>query len=123
MFSWVRNPKEADELLSNAMKLHVIGVIFHGTPDDVHLFSAAPHLAGNSNLNCETLYRALKAQYSEHGMLPRLHVQVRCLDGCCTHVTHHWLCAFCVSFSFCVCHRWTMPLTTKAGGVLASLRG
>eukprot|EP00965_Chrysotila_dentata_P094776 3134526-Pleurochrysis_carterae.AAC.1 len=52
------------------MKLHVVGVIFHGgskneegvNSDLISLFAALPHLAGNSDLNCECLYRALKLQ-------------------------------------------------------------
>lgn len=74
--SFVRNPKSADEELKEAVKLHVIGVIFHGMPDSVHLFYAGPHLAGNSNLNIEVLYRSIRQQYSEKGMLTIWHVQV-----------------------------------------------
>ena len=74
--SFVRNPKNADEELKEALKRHVIGVIFHGTPDSPHLFYAGPHLAGNSNLNIECLYRSIRHEYSEKGMLPIWHVQV-----------------------------------------------
>ena len=73
--SFVRPPKGAEDALRDALKLHVVGVIFHGNPDRVHLFAAAPHLSGNSNLNCECLLRAMKAEYAEQGMLPRLHIQ------------------------------------------------
>ena len=59
------------------MKLHVAGVIIHGIPSDrVHLFSVAPNLAGNANLNIECLYMAFKLEFEERGMLPELHVQV-----------------------------------------------
>eukprot|EP00965_Chrysotila_dentata_P112895 3730141-Pleurochrysis_carterae.AAC.1 len=50
--SFARTPKAASDELKEAMKLHVVGLIFHGKPDVTHLFPAAPHLAGNSNLNC-----------------------------------------------------------------------
>eukprot|EP00965_Chrysotila_dentata_P094778 3134559-Pleurochrysis_carterae.AAC.1 len=59
------------------MTLHVVGVIFHQHSEDVpHLFPAAPHVAGNSNLNCECLVRALRHQYGTSGILPTLHVQL-----------------------------------------------
>ena len=74
--SFLRPPKGADKLLKDAMKLHVIGMIFHACPDAVHLFAALPQLAGDSNLNIECMMRALKHDFGENGMLPKLHVQV-----------------------------------------------
>ena len=74
--SFVRNPKDADEELKEAVKLHVVGVIFHGTPDHVHVLYAGPHLAGNSNLNIECLYRAIQAEFAEHGMRSTWHCQL-----------------------------------------------
>eukprot|EP00965_Chrysotila_dentata_P206372 6183496-Pleurochrysis_carterae.AAC.1 len=73
--SFCRNPKSAHEELKDAMTMHIVGVIFHGNPDRAHLFPAAPQLAGNSNLNCECLLRAIVAQFGASGMLPVLHVQ------------------------------------------------
>eukprot|EP00965_Chrysotila_dentata_P117011 3867284-Pleurochrysis_carterae.AAC.1 len=80
--AFIRPPKAAEDQLKNAMKLHVVGVIFHGgnrneegvNSDLISLLAALPHLAGNSNLNCKCLYRALKYHFEEHGMLPRLHI-------------------------------------------------
>ena len=37
------------------MKLHVIGVIFHNTPDRPHLFYAGPHLAGTRTRTAHAL--------------------------------------------------------------------
>ena len=71
----MRNPKAADEELKEAVKLHVVGLIFHGTPDSVHLFYAGPHLAGNSNLNIECIYRAVLHDYKRYGLLSVFHVQ------------------------------------------------
>eukprot|EP00965_Chrysotila_dentata_P108202 3573917-Pleurochrysis_carterae.AAC.1 len=62
-----RVPKTSGDALKNAMKLHVSSVIIHGIPDSVHLFACAPNLAGDSNLNCECLYRAIKADYKAKG--------------------------------------------------------
>eukprot|EP00965_Chrysotila_dentata_P234886 6200424-Pleurochrysis_carterae.AAC.1 len=50
-----RTPKLAADDLKDAMKLHVVGIIFHGKPDTPHYFPAASHLAGNTNLNDETV--------------------------------------------------------------------
>eukprot|EP00965_Chrysotila_dentata_P182056 6011738-Pleurochrysis_carterae.AAC.2 len=55
--------------------MQVVGVLFYGNPDGAHLFSAAPQLAGSSNLNCKCVIRAIRAQFAESGMLPVLHVQ------------------------------------------------
>eukprot|EP00965_Chrysotila_dentata_P035089 1167712-Pleurochrysis_carterae.AAC.1 len=77
MRSFARTPKLAADELKDAMKLHVVGVVFHGKPDTPHLFPAAPHLAGNTNLNCESFVRAVRKQFGQTGMLPVLHVQVR----------------------------------------------
>eukprot|EP00965_Chrysotila_dentata_P086311 2848085-Pleurochrysis_carterae.AAC.1 len=55
--SFLRPPHHIEDHLRDAMKLHVAGVIIHGIPfDRVHLFSVAPNLAGNANLNIECLY-------------------------------------------------------------------
>eukprot|EP00965_Chrysotila_dentata_P033415 1112191-Pleurochrysis_carterae.AAC.1 len=62
------------------MKLHVSDVIIHGTPDSVHLFACAPNLAGDSNLNCEFLCCAIKADFKAKGMLPTLHIQERAAE-------------------------------------------
>lgn len=76
----MRPVKDIDEYLRDAMKLHVAGVIIHGISSDrVHLFSVAPNLAGNANLNIECLYMAFKMEFEERGMLPELHVQVTIL--------------------------------------------
>ena len=75
--SFVRPPKNVSEPLKDAMKLHVLGVIFHGRADKVHLFPVAPNIAGNANLNCECILRAVQIEFAITGMLPRLHVQVR----------------------------------------------
>eukprot|EP00965_Chrysotila_dentata_P183613 6063077-Pleurochrysis_carterae.AAC.1 len=57
------------------MKFHVAGVIIHARPSaHVHLFSVTPNVAGNGNLNCECLYRALKHTSKQSGMLPTLHM-------------------------------------------------
>eukprot|EP00965_Chrysotila_dentata_P117058 3868594-Pleurochrysis_carterae.AAC.1 len=53
--------------------MHVVGLIVHGNRDRPHLFAALPHLAGNSNFNCDM--RAVFAEFKETGMLPKLHVQ------------------------------------------------
>eukprot|EP00965_Chrysotila_dentata_P162438 5364796-Pleurochrysis_carterae.AAC.2 len=53
------------------------GVINHGSADSVHTFPVAPNLAGNANLNCECLCRAIKADFQEKGILPQLHLQRR----------------------------------------------
>eukprot|EP00965_Chrysotila_dentata_P003905 127606-Pleurochrysis_carterae.AAC.1 len=68
--SFARNPKAAHKELKDAMTMRVVGVIFHGNPDRAHLFLAAPQVAGNSNLNCECMVRAIVAQFAERGMLP-----------------------------------------------------
>ena len=73
--SFIRNPKAAEEELKEAVKLHVVGLIFHGTPDTVHLFYAGPHLAGNSNLNIECIYRSILHDYGVKGMLSIFHCQ------------------------------------------------
>ena len=73
--SFIRNPKAAEEELKEAVKLHVVGLIFHGTPDTVHLFYAGPHLAGNSNLNIECIYRSIVHDYGVKGMLSIFHCQ------------------------------------------------
>eukprot|EP00965_Chrysotila_dentata_P200187 6179848-Pleurochrysis_carterae.AAC.1 len=73
--SCVRSPKAADDELKEAMKLHIIGLIFLGKPDVAHLLFAALRLAGYSNLNSECLMRAVQHQYGQTGMLPLLHVQ------------------------------------------------
>jgi hypothetical protein len=52
-----------------------VGLIFHGTPDTVHLFYAGPHLAGNSNLNIECIYRSIVHDYGVKGMLSIFHCQ------------------------------------------------
>ena len=87
--SFVRPPKgAAEDLLKDCLKMHVVGVIFHGNPDRCHLFFVCPHLSGNSNLNIECLLRALHLEFSEHGMLPVWHVQVFlyanlcCIEAC-----------------------------------------
>lgn len=75
--SFIRPPKAIDEELKAAMKLHVVGVMIHGKEsDNINLFAALPHLAGDSNLNCECIYRSLRKHYHERGMLPKLHIQV-----------------------------------------------
>ena len=79
--SFSRPPKCIDKELTNAMKLHVTGVIIHGNPDNVNVFAALPHLKGDSNLNCECIFRALKKHFSSKGMLPKLHVQVHTCDS------------------------------------------
>ena len=119
-------------MLKNAMKLHVVGVTFHGTPDSVHLFAASPHLAGNSNLNCEALFRAVKAQYEEHGMLPRMHVQALALAhewlghqagrNAPTQELEHRLITPIPGLSS-LAGRWTMQVTTRAGGCWDSSPG
>ena len=73
--SFARSPKAAEEELKDALKLHVVGLIFHHNPDVVHLFYAGPHLSGNSNLNIECMYRAMLHEYKEKGMLSTLHCQ------------------------------------------------
>eukprot|EP00965_Chrysotila_dentata_P129432 4278678-Pleurochrysis_carterae.AAC.1 len=58
------------------MKLHMLGVIFHGCADKVHLFPVVPNIAGNANLICEGILRAVEIKLAITGMLPRLHVQL-----------------------------------------------
>eukprot|EP00965_Chrysotila_dentata_P142031 4695023-Pleurochrysis_carterae.AAC.1 len=58
------------------MKLHVAGVIIYGVLSDrIHLFSTAPNLVGNANLNIECLYLAFNVEFKNRGVLPELHVQ------------------------------------------------
>eukprot|EP00965_Chrysotila_dentata_P090068 2972572-Pleurochrysis_carterae.AAC.2 len=60
--SFIRYPKNVADALKEAPKLHVSGVIIHGSLDSVHLFAVAPNLAGNSNFNCERLYISNKGR-------------------------------------------------------------
>ncbi|KAL1530789.1 hypothetical protein AB1Y20_001685 [Prymnesium parvum] len=72
-----RKPKDCEELLKNAMKLHVTGIIIHGRPDKRYLYWSLPFLPGNANLNIECLRRALLKHIGDSGtMKPKLYVQV-----------------------------------------------
>eukprot|EP00965_Chrysotila_dentata_P149233 4928506-Pleurochrysis_carterae.AAC.1 len=58
------------------MKLHVLGVNFHGRADKVHLFPVAPNIVGNANLTGDCILRAVQIEFAISGMPPRLHVQI-----------------------------------------------
>eukprot|EP00965_Chrysotila_dentata_P120816 3995973-Pleurochrysis_carterae.AAC.1 len=82
--SFVRVPKSAPDELTDAMKLHVVGLIFYGNPDVTHLFPAAPHLAGSGDVSCACFLRIVKHQFNgQTGMLPMLHVQA------CVHLASY----------------------------------
>eukprot|EP00965_Chrysotila_dentata_P083805 2766211-Pleurochrysis_carterae.AAC.4 len=69
-------PKPETDEIKEAIKFHIVGLIFHGKPDVAHLSPALPHLADNSNLNCECFMQAFRQQYGQSDMLPLLRVQL-----------------------------------------------
>lgn len=115
-FSSGRQPKDLDPLLSDALKLHVTGVIIHGRPDARYLFWALPFMPGNANLNLECVRRALVHHLRELSFRPKLYLQ---FDNASDNKCYATICLFSwlvmEGYVSQVCHPIMQHITQQGG--------